>query len=53
MINRKEVLEKYNGHCAYCGKEITLKEMQVDHKHPRRAGGKDDFDIGELDSLDR
>ena len=28
---RKQVYDKYNGCCAYCGKEITLKEMQVDH----------------------
>lgn len=28
---RQQVYDKYNGHCAYCGKEITLKEMQVDH----------------------
>lgn len=28
---RKLVFDKYNGHCAYCGKEIALKEMQVDH----------------------
>ena len=36
MINRQDVLEKYNNHCAYCGKEIDLKSMQVDHKQPRR-----------------
>lgn len=34
-INRQEVYAKYDGHCAYCGKEITFKEMQVDHKHPK------------------
>ena len=28
---RKFIHEKYNGHCAYCGKKITIKEMQVDH----------------------
>lgn len=28
---RQAVYEKYGGHCAYCGKEITIKEMQVDH----------------------
>ena len=33
-INRQEVHDKYDGHCAYCGKEITLKQMQVDHKEP-------------------
>ena len=33
-INRQGVYDKCNGHCAYCGKEITLKQMQVDHKEP-------------------
>lgn len=33
-INRTEVYNKCNGHCAYCGKEITMKEMQVDHVKP-------------------
>lgn len=33
-INRQEVYDKYNGHCAYCGQEITIKEMQVDHIIP-------------------
>lgn len=28
---RAEVYAKYNGRCAYCGKEIELKDMQVDH----------------------
>lgn len=28
---RLAVYAKYNGHCAYCGKEIDLKNMQVDH----------------------
>ena len=31
---REEVLKKYDGHCAYCGAEITLKQMQVDHLIP-------------------
>lgn len=26
---RLKVYEKYNGHCAYCGCELALKEMQV------------------------
>ena len=30
-INRQDVHEKYNGHCAYCGEEILFKAMQVDH----------------------
>ena len=28
---RQQVYDKYRGHCAYCGREITMKEMQVDH----------------------
>ena len=33
-INRQEVYDKCSGHCAYCGTEITMKQMQVDHKEP-------------------
>ena len=33
-INREEVYSKCGGHCAYCGKKITIKEMQVDHIEP-------------------
>ena len=28
---REEVYRKYDGHCAYCGREIAYKDMQVDH----------------------
>jgi len=31
---RKAVYNKTNGHCAYCGIEITFKQMQVDHVIP-------------------
>ncbi len=31
---RLQVYEKYDGHCAYCGKKIAYNEMQVDHKDP-------------------
>ena len=31
---RQKVYDKYNGHCAYCGKEIQIKDMQVDHIIP-------------------
>lgn len=31
---RREVYDKYNGHCAYCGQEIPLSAMQVDHLIP-------------------
>lgn len=41
---RQEVYNKYNGHCAYCGKEIEYKDMQVDHILAQRMGGTDDID---------
>ena len=28
---RLKVYQKYNGHCAYCGCQLALKDMQVDH----------------------
>lgn len=33
-INREDVWLKYGKRCAYCGKEISIKEMQVDHIEP-------------------
>lgn len=42
-IDRQKVYEKYNGHCAYCGKAITIEQMQVDHALARRNGGTDDI----------
>ena len=33
-INREEVYNKCGGHCAYCGNEITIKQMQIDHIKP-------------------
>jgi len=34
-IDRNKVHEKYDKHCGYCGKEISVKEMQVDHIIPK------------------
>ena len=33
---RQKIWLKYNKHCAYCGKEIEYKDMQVDHLRPQR-----------------
>lgn len=41
---RKLVYDKYKGHCAYCGKSIDYKDMQVDHLHPVYLGGKDELE---------
>lgn len=32
---RKKLLKRYNGHCAYCGCELTEETMTVDHFIPR------------------
>ncbi len=33
---REKIHSKYQGKCAYCGCEITLKQMQIDHIIPQR-----------------
>ncbi len=33
---RFQVYNKYGGRCAYCGKKIEYKDMQVDHIDPQR-----------------
>lgn len=44
---RETVYAKMDGHCAYCGCEITMREMQADHVIPMefyksyKAIGKD------------
>ena len=43
---RQKVYEKYNGRCAYCGREIKYKDMQVDHFIPKNGysvKGSDDI----------
>lgn len=39
--SRLEIWQKFNGHCAYCGIEITVKSMQVDHIQPIVFKGSD------------
>lgn len=42
MINRKEIYDKYNGKCAYCGCDITLERMQIDHLTPLYRNDSDE-----------
>ncbi len=46
-MNRKQIRElvykKYDGHCAYCGKKIELKDMQIDHFVPLLRGWSDEY----------
>ena len=41
---REDVYAKCDGHCAYCGCEISMKEMQIDHLEPFYNGGKDNIE---------
>lgn len=40
---RRKVYEMYGEHCAYCGREIDIKEMQVDHVQSVYLGGEDEL----------
>lgn len=48
---REAVYKKYDGHCAYCGREIEYKDMQVDHFQPLRACSIDDARTDDLSNL--
>src|ERR1035437_6520716 len=38
---RIEIHSKFSGKCAYCGKDIQLKDMQVDHIIPQLSFSTD------------
>lgn len=44
---REIVYKKYNGHCAYCGKAIKYKDMQIDHINSVYPNGENN-DISNL-----
>ena len=41
---REAVLNKYEKHCAYCGKLLNMHTLRVDHLVPIKKGGSNDFD---------
>ena len=53
---RLEVYQKYGGHCAYCGKAIEYKDMQVDHissryRHRMNLDGKSEDELDALENF--
>ena len=48
---RKAVYQKYGGRCAYCGRSIDYKMMQVDHFRPLRLWEDDDQAANDLANL--
>lgn len=50
---RRQVYEKYGGRCAYCGTEISVSQMQVDHLIPMEfyeAYQAEGIDIDQMDN---
>lgn len=39
---RKSILAKTGGHCAYCGTPLSIGAMQIDHVQPLHLGGTND-----------
>lgn len=52
-IDRQKIYDKCSGHCAYCGKEITIKQMQVDHIVPKFNTWKDNEQFAKLIKKER
>lgn len=48
---RMTVYQKYDGHCAYCGKSIRYDDMQVDHLIPQYHYDSSKF-VDEWDKID-
>lgn len=38
-FNRENIWFRDMGHCAYCPKELSLRDLTFDHVHPRSLGG--------------
>ena len=48
---RQSVYEKCNGHCAYCGCEISFKGFNVDHVKCLRNHEWEDDSIDKIDNM--
>ncbi len=48
---REAVYQKYDGHCAYCGRKMAYKDMQVDHFLPLRAWSIEDAGTNDISNL--
>lgn len=47
---RQKVYEKFGGRCAYCGRKIEYKDMQVDHLIPIRQAEEGKVDWREVEN---
>lgn len=43
-MNRRDIFNKYDGHCAYCGKKVEFDDMTIDHIIPFSKNGGNDLE---------
>lgn len=52
---RLYVLRKYDSKCAYCGRDITLRTLNIDHYYPKKLSNAYkalyDFDVNIINNL--
>ena len=41
--HREKLWEEATGHCIYCGRPVSLEEMEVDHITPLCQGGENSY----------
>lgn len=41
---REFVLKKYNNHCAYCGVDLSINTLHIDHIQPKAMNGIDNIE---------
>lgn len=41
---KETVYERYNGHCAICGRPVSKKKMTISHRTPLSKGGTNGMD---------
>ena len=42
-MNRRDIFNKYDGHCAYCGRKIEFDDMTIDNIIPLSKNGGNDL----------
>lgn len=50
-VQREEIYKKFDGHCAYCGRMIDYKDMQIDHVVPIHAWNEQECGTDDMDNL--
>ena len=51
LKDRQEIWNKYGRRCAYCGKKLEYKQMQVDHIIPKKWKRRGYKNLNRMDNL--